>query len=134
MTHSVHSLWTNEGETGAMATQATPAPMGHRLREFRDAKGLDLDEAKVELGRRLPKGLGVSRETIRRIETGVISEMDAPPHVLMGLAKVYECNLSELVSPEKLRQIDQLKELWRNSACLTADDALAKSLLSTAAA
>lgn len=119
-----------------MATRAKPAPMGRRLRELREAAGLQLDDAAYQVRQMLPDAMGVSRETIRRYETGDTSEEKANLLVLVALAGVYGCKVSDF-APKKGEELGVVKDLlMQTPVCLTADDVslVAQHLLTTSAA
>lgn len=110
---------------------------GDRLRELRETKGYDLDEAKVELGRVLPRGSSVSRETIRRYETEY-ADAQMNPLVLVGLANIYGCAISDIADPtdsaELSAEMVRMRDMWlRTPGCLTAGDATGKPLVTAAA-
>lgn len=64
--------------------------------EARCRHGLRLDDAAYLARQVLPANLGISRETIRRYETGLVPESSANPLYVAALAVVYEVTVSDL--------------------------------------
>ncbi len=94
---------------------------GTRLREAREAAGLDLEDVPFLLKQTIGRREAKSRETIRQYELGDIPEANISPVVLLGLAEVYNKKVSEIVSAEKLAEIERLRELAeRRSGCMAA--------------
>lgn len=81
-----------------MATPHSPPlpPFARRMLEARNRAGMRLDEASVEARRVLGAEWGPSRETIRRYETGKITEDRADAMIVTALAEVYGVSVGEL--------------------------------------
>lgn len=116
-----------------MATRAKAATMGERLRELREAAGMQLDDAAYHVRQILPMAMGVSRETIRRYETGDTPEAKTNLLVLVALASVYDCKVSDF-APQKSDELRAIKGLLlQTPGCITGDDSAAKKLVNAAA-
>ncbi len=99
----------------------TSTTAGRRLARFRARSGLRLDDASARVRDRVGPHLGVSRETIRRYETGQVKPENMDPITLAVLAEVYDTQLSELapwVDREEVRNLRDLLE--RRSGCMVA--------------
>ena len=83
-----------------------------RMREARENAGLRLDEASVDARRILGAEWGPSRETIRRYESGMISEDRADPLVVTALAEIYGVSVAYL-SPTVFEQTAEIEKLLR---------------------
>lgn len=93
---------------------------GTRLREAREAKGFDLEDVPFLLKQTIGKRAAKSRETLRKIERDEIPESEIPNEVVVGLAEVYDRRLVDLVSAEKLAEIENLRDMViRRSSCKT---------------
>lgn len=98
----------------SMTTPTTANPHGQRLRDFRIAAGLTLDEAWADLRHLLPKRSAPSKSTLQRMEAGA-AEAKWDGIVVMGLAKLYRCRISDL-SPMVAAEFDEVSELLSSSS------------------
>ena len=73
-----------------------PTEFARRMLEARTRSGLRLDEASVMARDILGASYGPSRETIRRYETGMISEERADPLVVIALAEIYGVSVGQI--------------------------------------
>lgn len=81
-----------------------------RLRSRRNACQMRLDDAAYLVRQRLPQPMGLSRETLARLERGQVPEDRADPVVIAALADVYCCPVAEL-SPVAAVHLDSLRRL-----------------------
>lgn len=93
-------------------TITPPTEFAKRMRDARMAAGLRLDEASVDARRVLGTDWGPSRETIRRYESGLISEDRADPLVVTALAEIYGVSVGQL-SWKVAQQTDFILNLVR---------------------
>lgn len=83
-----------------------------RLRLVRLRRRLSLNQAAQQARAMLPVWVPMSREIIRRLETGVIRPEDANPFQFVALARVYDTEPQQLVREINLaREIDHLLRL-----------------------
>lgn len=73
-------------------------------------KGQLLDDVAYHVRQHLPSSMAVSRETIRRMETGIIPESKANPVVVAALAAVYEVPVASL-SKSVAADLDRLRPI-----------------------
>lgn len=78
------------------STLAPPLDFAARLRAARDNRGMRLDDAAYLARQILPPTMPISRETIRRYETGRVPEKEANPLYVAALAVVYGVRTADL--------------------------------------
>lgn len=81
---------------GMTSTLAPPLDFATRLRAARDNKDMRLDDAAYLARQILPPTMPISRETIRRYETGRVAEHEANPLYIAALAVVYGVRTADL--------------------------------------
>lgn len=79
-----------------ICTTESPTPFASAMRDGRDSKGLRLEDAAASVREMLGDGTGPSREYIRRIEVGDVTEGDLDPMYAAALADLYELDLAKI--------------------------------------
>lgn len=93
---------------------------GQRCREAREAAGFSLAEARDRLRDSIPHRYVPSVKTLARIETGFMAEDKVDGIIIVGLAGIYGCKVSDL-STVVANELDSLRDLVvRSSRCIAA--------------
>lgn len=90
--------------------------MGERLRIIRSRQRRELRDVAREAQALLPPSLSMSRETLRRLEVGIISEDKANPVHIAALAQVYGVRISD-ISPPAAEALGTVDLLIRSTGC-----------------
>lgn len=85
-------------------------PFGAMVRERREAAGLSISEMRDALRDRVPDRYVPSISTLSRWETGQVNDKRVDGIVIVGLARVFGCRVSEL-SPEVASELDRTSDL-----------------------
>lgn len=102
-----------------MPRKSVRPPLHVSLREWREAAGLRLDDASVYASQRLPAR--VSRETIRRYESGAIAPDKMDVLTLVALIGVYNRRLRDLPD-DVTRHVEKAVDLLTSTpGCSTED-------------
>lgn len=83
--------------------------MGAAIRALREERHLSLRRFTTLVCMRMPEPLWISDETIRRLESGQITEERADPFLMLMIADVLGIKLSQL-SRVAAQNMDQLRE------------------------
>jgi hypothetical protein len=78
------------------STEKDDLPFSKLLREWRWAAELTIDDAAYVATRLLPDVLGISRETVRRLESNEVAEEKSDPLKVAAMARAYGHNYCEL--------------------------------------
>lgn len=78
------------------ATDTIEFTMGEKLAAYRRRQRLPIDQAAALAQEVLPLSLSMSRELLRRIEAGLITEAKVNPVHVAALAKVYGVRVSDI--------------------------------------
>ena len=100
----------SEVALGAAVSGVVVADWAQRLRGRRNELQMRLDDAAYLVRQRLPQPMGLSRETLARLERGQVPEDRADPVVIAALADVYGCPVAEL-SPLAATHLSSLRQL-----------------------
>lgn len=100
-----------------MATTTEAATLGELLRMWREAAGLQLDDVAYLARQRLRGRLTISRETIRRIEVGIIPEDRIDPVHLFAIIATYGKTIDDLpaaalIDASMLRDLLEAVSRW----------------------
>lgn len=76
--------------------------LGHTLRQWRVAADMRLEDVSAAVSAALPRSYRISRETVRRYESGAVQFRLMDPVTVLGIALVTGHSLGEL--PDKMKE------------------------------
>ncbi len=128
-----HNMWQRDGSQGSFVTLLTSCGLcgtlcgmavtdkqaagrlGDRLKAAREARKISLRALMVHVDSLLPLPLWVTDETLRRYETGFVTEEKADPIIVQAVARALGVSVEDL-SPSIAIELNQLRALLGDPA------------------